>query len=89
MNNRRRIFKSFAGAELPESLDLSDNQLTVLLTPAGEKPKRQEVSTTPEIIAQRKAALEEVRELNPYRDITDPVAWRREIREGVVLPGRE
>jgi hypothetical protein len=53
------------------------------------KPKRQIPQATPEMIAARLAALDEVRKLNPYRDITDPVAWQREIREDVVLPGRD
>jgi hypothetical protein len=35
------------------------------------------------------AALEELRKLNPYREIADPVAWQREMRQDVVLPGRE
>jgi hypothetical protein len=33
------------------------------------------------MIARRETALENVRKLNPYRDITDPVAWQREMRE--------
>jgi hypothetical protein len=31
------------------------------------------------------AALEKVRELNPYRDMADLVAWQRTIREDVSL----
>lgn len=58
-------------------------------TAASEKPRRQILSATPEMIAARMAALEEVRKLNPYRDLADPVEWQREIREDVVLPGRE
>ena len=50
------------------------------LTVATAKPKRVVPSATPEMIAARLAALEEVRKLNPYREITDPVAWQREIR---------
>lgn len=63
--------------------------LTVTNPKNTEKPKRQIPTATPEMIAQRMAALEEVRKLNPYRDITDPVAWQREVRKDVVLPGRE
>ena len=63
--------------------------LVVPGTPTHEKPKRQRLSATPEMIAQRMAALEVVQKLNPYRDITDPAAWQREIREDVVLPSRE
>ena len=61
----------------------------VLLVSAGEKPKRNIPSATPEMIAARLAAFEKLREMDPYRDITDPVAWQREIREDVVQPGRE
>lgn len=58
---------------------------------AGDSPKPKRVipTATPEMLAKRAAALEALRKLNPYRDITDPVAWQREIREDVVLPGRE
>jgi hypothetical protein len=41
------------------------------------------------MIARRAAALEEIRKLNPYRDITDPLAWQQEIREDRPLPGRD
>ncbi len=59
------------------------------ITEAGPKPKRQIPRATPEMIAKRAAAFEELRKLNPFRDITDPVAWQREMRQDVVLPGRE
>jgi hypothetical protein len=51
--------------------------------------KRQKLTSTPESIAQRMAALEEVRKLDPYREITDPAAWQQDTREDVLLPGRE
>ncbi len=54
-----------------------------------EKPKRQKLTATPEMIARRAAALAEVRKLNPYRDITDPVEWQCEMREDRPLPGRD
>jgi hypothetical protein len=54
-----------------------------------EKPKRQKLTATPETIARRAAALKEIRKLNPYRDITDPVVWQREMREDRPLPGRD
>jgi hypothetical protein len=44
---------------------------------------------TPEMLERRKAALIEIRRLNPYRDITDPVAWQREQRVDRPLPGRD
>ena len=71
---------------------LKPGRAHVVLTVAdasGSKPKRQIPSATPEMIARRMAALEKVRELNPYRDIVDPVAWQRTIREDVIQPGRE
>ena len=60
-------------------------QLT-LVSVNGEKSKRPKLTATPEMIAQRMVALEDVRKLAPYRDITDPVAWQKEIRADVVLP---
>lgn len=59
------------------------------LTHSEGKPKRQKPIATPEMIQQRMAALARLRELNPYREISDPVAWQREIREERPLPGRE
>ena len=56
---------------------------------ASPKPKRVIPTATPEMLAKRAAAFEAVRKLNPYREITDTAAWQREIREDVVLPGRE
>ena len=54
-----------------------------------EIPKRQKLTATPEMIARREAALENVRKLNPYRDITDPLEWQREMRADRPLPGRD
>lgn len=71
---------------------LKPGRAHVVLTVADAtdgKPKRQIPRATPEMIAARAAAFEELRRLNPYRNITDPVAWQREIREDVVQPGRE
>lgn len=53
------------------------------------KPRRTPLVATPEMLERRKAAMAELRRLNPYRDITDPVAWQREIRKDRLLPGRE
>ena len=76
---------------LPNWLRPGRAHVVLTLTEAddGIKPKRLIPVATPEMIGARLAALEEVRKLNPYRDITDPVSWQREIREDVVLPGRE
>jgi hypothetical protein len=54
-----------------------------------EKPKRHKLTATPEMIATREAAMEKIRKINPYRDITDPVEWQREMREDRPLPGRD
>ena len=42
-----------------------------------------------EVIARRKMALENIRKLNLYRSVAEPVEWQREIREGRPLLGRE
>ncbi len=52
-----------------------------------EKPKRQKLTASPEMLAQRATALEKVRQLNPYRKIEDPVEWQRDIRRDRTLPG--
>ncbi len=54
-----------------------------------EISKLQKLTAPPEMIARREAALENVRKLNPYRDITDPLEWQREMREDRPLPGRD
>lgn len=77
---------------LPDWLKPGRAHVVLTLSPDAEtqpKPHKQKLTATPEMIAQRMAALEEVRKLNPYRDIADPVAWQREIREDVIQPGRE
>ena len=54
-----------------------------------EKPRRQKLTATPEMLAQRATALEKVRQLNHYREIEDPVEWQRDIRQDHPLPGRD
>lgn len=34
-------------------------------------------------------ALKDAVLLNPYRDVADPIAWQREVRNDRVLPGRD
>ena len=36
-----------------------------------------------------RVALNRIAELNPFRDIADPVEWQREQRRDRLLPGRE
>ena len=64
-------------------LEAADTELGI-----AEKPRAQ-MRATPGMIERRKAALAEIRRLNPFRDITDPVAWQRETREDRPLPGRD
>jgi hypothetical protein len=33
--------------------------------------------------------MDRIRARNPFKDIKDPVAWQREMREDVKLPGRD
>ena len=70
---------------------LKPGRAHVLMTveSAEEKPKLRKLTASPEMIARRAAALEEIRKLNPYRDITEPVEWQREMREDRPLPGRD
>lgn len=57
---------------------------------ASPKPKRVTPTATPEMLAKRVAAFEAIRAMGGLKDvIPDPAAWQREIREDVVLPGRE
>jgi len=44
---------------------------------------------TPEMLRRRKEAFEKLRQLNPFREIPDPVAWQKEIRKDRPLPGRD
>lgn len=56
----------------------------------GRKAKRLAPSATPEMLAKRVAAFEELRGLGGLRDlIPDPVVWQRELREDRPMPGRE
>lgn len=77
---------------LPEWL--KPGRMHVLLSVPGSSdlPKRKRVVPTasPEMLARRLEALEAVRAMGGLKDlIPDPAAWQREIREDVVLPGRE
>ncbi len=62
---------------------LKPGRAHVLMTVESEdeKPQRRKLTATPEMIARREAALDKVRQLNPYRDITNPMEWQREMRE--------
>jgi hypothetical protein len=77
---------------LPAGLKPGRAQIMVILKDDSEqpaKPKRKAPTATPEMLAIRKKAYAELRALGGLRDvIPDPVAWQRESREDVVLPGR-
>jgi len=73
---------------------LKPGRTHMLLTVSGAAPaenfQRQTPTATPEMIERRRAALERLRGLGGLTDVVpDPMAWQREIREDVVLPGRE
>ena len=72
----------------PMPVWLKPGRAHVLMTVESvqEQPKRQKLTATPETIARRAAALKEIRKLNPYRDITDPVFWQRDLREDCQPP---
>ena len=55
------------------------------------EPTPVELSDAMEVERQRRllAIMERIRERNPFKDINDPVAWQREMREDVKLPGRD
>jgi len=44
---------------------------------------------TDEMMEERIAALADLRSSNPFRNISDPVAWQREIRRDRTLPSFE
>ena len=72
---------------LPDWLRPGRTHMLLMVTSAAPG-KRHIPTATPEMIAERLAAFEALRKLDPYRDISDAAAWQREIREDVVLPGR-
>ena len=76
----------------PLPIWLKPGRVHALLTVADEadaKLGRQKLIASPEMLAQRKAALEEVRKLDPYREIQNPTAWQREVRQDRPLPYRD
>jgi len=69
-------------AEQKEVLDfiLFLEQRTIKLTPSpGEEAREQRLAE----------ALQQLQAANPFKDITDPIAWQREIRQDRPLPGRD
>jgi hypothetical protein len=77
---------------LPAGLKPGRAQIMVILdddSTEAVKAKRPKLIATPEMLAARKAALDAVRKLDPYRALADPVAWQREIRQDRPLPFRD
>lgn len=73
---------------LPAELRHGKIAVTATLTAAnGTSPALPQA--TPEMLRQRKEAFEKLRQMNPFRDIPDPVAWQKEIRKDRPLPGRD
>jgi hypothetical protein len=44
---------------------------------------------TSEMLQSRREAFQKLRQLNPFRNVDDPAAWQREIRQDRPLPGRD
>lgn len=73
---------------LPTELRHGKIEVTATLKPAnGTSPAVPRA--TPEMLRRRKEAFAKLRQLNPFREIEDPVAWQREIRKDRPLPGRD
>jgi hypothetical protein len=54
---------------------------------AGDSETR--LGAEPGRLQLRRDAFEKLRQLNPFREIDDPVAWQKSIRTDRVLPERE
>ncbi|MDB6004563.1 MAG: hypothetical protein JWR15_1550 [Prosthecobacter sp.] len=72
---------------------LKPGRAHVLLTmadPSMGKRQRPLPQATPDMMLRRKTALQQLRALGGLqRVIPDPLAWQQELRQDVVLPGRE
>jgi len=74
---------------LPPELRSGKVVIEATLRAEGEAAPKAIVAT-PEMMAQRKSALQELRAMGGLRDaIPDPVAWQKEQRQDRPLPGRE
>ena len=75
---------------LPLPADLRGGKVRVTATLANvDESAAASPRATPEMLRKRKEAFERLRQLNPFRDIEDPVAWQREMRKDRPLPGRD
>ena len=69
---------------LPVPVELRKSRLKVTAT-IEAAPEKGETPTRETALA----ALKRLRARGTFREITDPVAWQREIRKDRPLPGRE
>lgn len=67
---------------LPIELRQSKLKVTATIQEAGDSNER---PTKEDALA----ALRKLRELGTFKEIADPVAWQREIRQDRPLPGRD
>jgi hypothetical protein len=75
---------------LPVPAELRHGKIKVTATlKAANEPSSSLPRATPEMLRQRQEAFEKLRQLNPFREIADPVAWQKEIRKDRPLPGRD
>ena len=75
---------------LPLPVELRHGKIEVTATLKAANGVPLATRATPEMVARRKAAFQQLRELGGLRGaIPDPSAWQREIRQDRPLPGRE
>ncbi len=72
---------------LPVPIDLRHGKVRVVATLEAEQENKSGISK--EKARTPLEALKRLRARGTFREITDPVAWQREIRKDRPLPGRE
>jgi hypothetical protein len=73
---------------LPLPAELSGGKVNVTATLAAADETGGVSRATPKILRQRMEALGRLLTLNPFRNLADPVAWQRKIRQVRSLPAR-
>lgn len=76
-------------ARLPESLKVELLHYTLFLEQKLNNPIHTSRLIEPERRQLLRDTLEAAVRVNPFREIADPVAWQREMRQDRSLPGRE
>ena len=75
---------------LPVPAELRHGKIAVTATlEAANGASAAVLQATPEMLRRRQEAFQKLRQLNPFRDIPDPVAWQKDIRKDRPLPGRD